>query len=270
VHLLYTDEVNMKPEESEFFIYAGVSIPCDHAAALHDDVEELRGRNGYQPEDPLKFNTAERRAHVNRQQHLTAKRELMAAAANRGVKLFASFLLHNIVQGGDVDEARYNEINRVCYHFDDYMQRVNDYGLVLVDTFSEKRLNRVLCETFSIGLTNMPFSNALRLRRILGCHQATIGTSHFTSVVDVVIGAVRYAVNARKENPPVCENLIRQLAPLCIPSRSGNRKISDLSINFSPKQIKVKAYLEKYTELCTFLRDNGIDPQEEPTDLSGT
>jgi hypothetical protein len=49
VHLLYTDEVNMDPDNSEFFVYAGVSIPGENAAALHADIEALRKRNGYKP-----------------------------------------------------------------------------------------------------------------------------------------------------------------------------------------------------------------------------
>jgi hypothetical protein len=57
--------------------------------------------------------------------------------------------------------------------------------------------------------------------------------------------------------------LITQLAPLCIPYNTGATKISDLSINFSPKEIGVDAYLNQYRELSTFLRENGIDPAVE-------
>jgi hypothetical protein len=124
----------------------------------------------------------------------------------------------------------------------------------------------VLREKFSIGLTgNRPFSKTLPLDRILGYHLATIGTSHFTSVIDVILGSLRYAVNMRKENRPVAKVLINQLAALCIlescfvrltedPKTPGPfvkvQKASDLSINFSPKTIKVGKYLDQYKELC--------------------
>jgi hypothetical protein len=266
MYLLYTDEVNLDPSTSEFFVYAGVTIPGEEAALLHSDIADLRERNGYQPGDPLKFNIADRPAHVNKQQHLDAKRELMAAAANRGVKLFASFLLHSIVESGDVDAARRKEINRICYHFNKYWaHRAKDHGLVLVDTFSDPKLNDHLREKFSIGIEGkLPFSKKLLLNRILGYHQATIGTSHFTSVVDVVIGAVRYAVNTRLKKPEVCKTLIGQLAPLCIPYSPGNGKTSAWSINFSPKNIKSSQYFKQYLELCKFFRDHGIDPAEGP------
>jgi len=179
----------------------------------------------------------------------------------------ASFLLHNIVKDCNTEQARRNEINRICFHFNAYLHRLEDYGLVLVDMFTDPELNNVLREKFSIGIKgNLPFSEKLPLDRILGYHQATIGTSHFTSVIDLVLGALRYAVNTRKENRPVCKLLIGQLAPLCIPyGRAGNAKVSDLSINFSPKEIRVKKYLDQYTELCAFVRENGIDAGQEPT-----
>jgi hypothetical protein len=266
VYLLYTDETNMNPDNSEFFVYAGVSIPGDKAAALSAEIESLRKRNGYQAGDVLKFNTVERPPHINGQQHLAAKRELMGAAVQHGVKLFASFLLHNIVRDGDTDQARRNEINRICFHFDEYLRTVDDYGLVLVDTFTDLELNRVLREKFSIGITGkLPYSQRLPLPRILGYHQATIGTSHFTSVIDVVLGALRYAVNTRARKRTVCKTLIGQIAPLCIADGSANGRVSDLSINFSPKEVRVARYLDQYKQLCAFLRESGIDPGEEPS-----
>jgi hypothetical protein len=124
----------------------------------------------------------------------------MDAAARHGVKLLASFLLHKIIKDGDAEQARRNEISRICYHFDAYLSRVADNGLVLVDTSTDPRLNNVLREKFSIGITgSLPSSKTLPLTRILGYHQATVGTSHFSSVIDVVLGSLRYAVNSRNQ-----------------------------------------------------------------------
>jgi hypothetical protein len=72
MHLLYTDEVNMNSENSEFFVYAGVAIPGDNAAGLSTDIDELRKRHGYKPGDLLKFNTVERPQHVPAEAHLNA------------------------------------------------------------------------------------------------------------------------------------------------------------------------------------------------------
>ena len=72
MHLLYTDEVNVDPENSEFFVYAGVAIPGDNAAALSTAIENLRTHYGYQPSDLLKFNTRERPGYISPEQHLAA------------------------------------------------------------------------------------------------------------------------------------------------------------------------------------------------------
>ncbi len=45
---------------------------------------------------------------------LDAKRELMEAAARHDVKLIVSMILHSIATSPE--DARLNEINRVCYH----------------------------------------------------------------------------------------------------------------------------------------------------------
>lgn len=160
------------------------------------------------------------------------------------------------------------KINRVCFHFNAYLHRVKDYGLVLVDTFNDPQLNSLLREKFSIGISGrLPFSKALRLDRILGFHQAMIGTSHFSSVIDVILGGLRYAVNLRRENKPVCRALIGQLAPLCIRSEYSD-KISDLSINFSPKGIRSAKYLAVYKELAAFLAEDGIEPDVQPSETT--
>ena len=91
MYLLYTDEVNVDPENSEFFVYAGVAISGEKAPEFSTDIEKLRRRHGYGPGDLLKFNTRERPAHISREQHLDAKRELMEAAG----RMVSSSLHHS-------------------------------------------------------------------------------------------------------------------------------------------------------------------------------
>lgn len=108
MYLFYTDESNLDPAKADFFVYAGVAIPGDHAAALSAEIDALRARRGYQPLDTLKFTSHGRPSHVSAQQHLDAKRELMEAAARHDVKLIASMILHSIATSPK--DARLNEI----------------------------------------------------------------------------------------------------------------------------------------------------------------
>jgi hypothetical protein len=45
LHLLYADEVNVSPENSEFFVYAGIAVPGDRAGQLSEEIDELRKKS---------------------------------------------------------------------------------------------------------------------------------------------------------------------------------------------------------------------------------
>ena len=268
MYLLYTDEANINPVEENFFIYGGVSIPGEEAGPLSERICTIRADLGYKPTDLLKFNTTQRPEHISPEDHREAKRQLILAAAKHGVRLFASFVLHKIATSPD--EARRNEINRIVYHFDCFLARENDYGLVLLDRFDDS-LGPVaahLREKSAIGLVGMPFSDTMKLPRILGYHMVSIGTSHFCSLVDVVIGSLRYAVNNRQKTgkqQDVARVLIGQLAPLCVQNPYGG--VDRISISFSPLTITTPAYLEMYKDLHCFLADGGIEARQQPSNV---
>lgn len=110
----------------------------------------------------------------------------------------------------------------------------------------------------------MPYSKSLTLDRILGYHVSSIGTSHFCSLVDVVVGSLRFAVNNRNKSASqqVSNLLLQQLAPICI--RDSGDKVSELSIFFSPKTVRVPSYLDMYEDLHQFLASAGMTPSQFP------
>jgi len=166
MHLLYTDETNIDPAISDFFAYAGVAIPGEVAGHPSSRNEAARADNGYGVDDLLKFNTKERPGHVSPEAHREAKRQVLEEAASHGVKLFCSFILHRVASSRQ--DARLNEINRICDHFNCYLNRVSDHGLVLIDTFQDTNLLAFLRQKFSLGLKGLPYSSSYRLDRLLG------------------------------------------------------------------------------------------------------
>jgi hypothetical protein len=263
MHLLYTDETNLDPATSDFFTYAGIAVPSDAAGTLSKGIDDLRTHYGYGPNDLLKFNTKERPKHISADAHKNLKRDLMGAAVQNRVTLFASFIMHRVATSPA--DARRNEINRICFHFNCYLNRVNDHGLVLIDTFQDNLLSRFLREKFSVGLVGLPYSATYRLDRVLGFHLASIGSSNFCSIVDVVLGALRYSINARKDQAKsqVTQTLLAQLAPLAIRAPSG--KVEEISFFFSPKTIRAPSYLKEYEALHSYFAQNGLDCQQRPT-----
>jgi hypothetical protein len=264
MYLLYTDEVNTEPSK-DFFVYAGVSIPGENAGIISQEIDRLRLEYGYRPKDILKFNTVERPTYISPEQHRNIKKEVIEIVGKHKVKLFSSFILHKI--STSPEDARLKEINRVCYHFDCFLNHKKSKGLVLIDPFQDRRLRDHLCEKFSIGIMGLPYTPVSRLQNILGFHIAYIGTSNFCSLVDIVLGSLRYAVNNRenKTTKGVAKTLISQLEPLCI-REEISKKVSELSIFFSPKIIKEPSYRLEYIKLHAFLKEGGIEPSQYPSD----
>ena len=117
-------------------------------------------------------------------------------------------------------------------------------------------------------ITGMPYSERLRLSNIMGFHYSAIGQSHFSSLIDVLIGSMRFAVDAfssqQERALETAQLLVRQMSPLF--ERESEGTVSELSINFSPKIIKVAKYRERYQALKDFFSSCGCEPHQEITE----
>lgn len=192
MHLLYADETSLEATRHEFFLYGGVAIPCDKALELHPAIETLRSECGIPEDFHIKFNPGPQ--HLNHSAFIGLKKRLMELAANAGCTLLTTISHHKILTS--VEEARRGEINRIAFHFNSLLNRLDDCVLVLIDRFTDKQSDAHVREKFLIGLTGMPYSKKMRLERILGFHYSAIGQSHFSSLIDALIGSMRFVIDA--------------------------------------------------------------------------
>jgi len=191
---------------------------------------------------------------------ISLKKDIISATVEAECELFVSLILHDIAKSPN--EARLNEINRIAYHFNCYLHQSNESGLVLIDRFSDSDVDSHLREKFNIGVTNLPYSAEYRLDKILGFHYSAIGQSNFTSIIDIVIGSLRFAINEYAKNPENPKQssieILKLLSSLLV--NSDTEKVPEIKLFFSPKTIKVAKYREKYQGLKDFLITCGIDP----------
>lgn len=264
MYLLYCDETNMEEKSGDFLLYAGVSIPPDTAAALTESIEYARHRHKVAPDFALKFNPGPPK--LEHAGFIALKEEIITQAAKHGVRMFAYVVLHDIAK--DKDEARRNGINTVLYHFDCYLNRMKDQGIALIDRFNDKsnKIDSHTREKFAIGVVGMPYSGEMRLANILGVHYSTIGQSQFCSLVDIVVGSLRFAMNAHTredaKNRATAGTLLKLLSPLFFredSDRSASEKVSELGFCFSPKAVTVAKYRSKYEGLKAFLAEHGVE-----------
>ncbi|MEK7882973.1 DUF3800 domain-containing protein [Methyloversatilis sp. NSM2] len=257
MYLLYCDESNLEEKDNDFFVYGGLAVEANAAVALSAAVEKIREDAGIAPDFVLKFNPGPK--HLTHQEFSAVKQAVIQAAVQHKAIFLASLILHNVATSPD--EARRNAINTICFHFDCLLSRPKSHGLVLIDRFEDKKIDGHLREKFSVGLTGLPYSEKMRLNRIIGFHYSAIGQSHFGSVIDIVLGSFRFAVNAhtRQEQGklPTAKTMLDLIAPLFF-SENPKGLISEISLCFSPKVIKAAKYRTRYEQLKAFLSENAI------------
>ena len=265
MYLLYSDESNLEPQDSTFFIYGGIAINTEKAKDLSDDLQRIRNESGISPDFILKF-----KPKPNNLEHSTfndCKKRIIQKAVERECLLFISLINHNIAN--TPEEARRNEINRVSFHFNSFLNRRRSSGLMLIDRFDDSQIDAQLREKFSIGLHGLPYSDPFKLDRILGYHYSAKGQSNFGSIVDIVICSFRYAINVfcKNEEPRLetASRLLRLIAPLFY-KEEGESRVSEISLFFSPKIIRAPSYRQEYEKLKEFLSNNGIITAQEITD----
>lgn len=256
----------MEERAGDFLIYGGLAIDGARALDLSQAIDMIRAGARVSPDFKLKFNPGPER--LSHEEFIGLKQAVIEAAVEHGVKLLVYVILHDIATNRD--EARRYGINTVCAHFDWLLNRRGGPGLVLLDRFNDEgnRIAAHLSEKFSVGLRGLPYKNKMRLEHIVGLHYSVVGQSHFPSLIDIVLGSLRFAINAQTRNQQgsmeTAQRILGILAPLFY-REPANAPVSELSFQFSPKVIIRGVYREKYQALKDFLAAAGIDTQQPIT-----
>ena len=263
MHLFYADETSLDPARHEFFVYGGLAIPSDTCFDLHSKCEAIRQAFRIPADFLVKFNPGP--SHLDHPQFIDLKKALIAAACEANCRFLSTIFLHKI---GTMEKARLWEINRLSFHFNSFLSARSSHGLILIDRFSDKQLDPHLREKFQIGLRDMPYSKEMRLGRVMGFHYSAIGQSNFPSLIDILIGSLRFVVDAFSHDSQVEKDtariLLAQMGPLF--ERCSDGRVSVLSLNFDPKVIKADAYRTRYQSLKDFFTSCGLEPEQAITD----
>jgi hypothetical protein len=266
LHLLYCDESNIEERAGDFMIYGGVVFDAARALELSHAIDGLRARARVGRTERFKFNPCPE--GLSHERFNALKQAIVEAAIAHGAKVLVYVILHDIAT--NPDEARRNGVSTVCYHFDCLLNRLRGPGLVLIDRFRDEgnRIDAHLAEKFSVGVRGLPYTREMRLKNIVGFHYSAVGQSHFPSVTDIVIGSLRFAINAHTRNARASLDTARRLLGILAPlfyREPENAPVSELSFLFSPKVIKADRYRQTYQALKDFLAEAGIDTQQPIT-----
>ena len=224
---------------------------------MSQEIDEIRAKFGVPREFRLKFNPGPK--HLSHDDFIALKQSIIEATARQKTTLFISLILHDVATSPA--DARRNEINRVCYHFDCFLNRRKSPGLVLIDRFDDKAIDAHLAEKFSVGIIGLPHTKEMRLSNIVGFHYSAIGQSNFTSVVDILLGSIRFSMNGLTRNDPKARDTAKKVIPILSPMffrEEGQTTVSELGIFFSPKVIRSDKFRASYQGMKDFLAECGV------------
>ncbi len=263
MYLLYCDETNLVPAAGDFLIYGGVTIPADNAHAFSIAIDQLRAEAGVDREFSLKFNPGP--DHLTHRQFIDLKQRIFELCVDHYLKLLCYVVLHDIATTPDV--ARRNGINKVALNYDLILGTENACGIVLIDRFTDEgnRINHHLNRKFSVGI-EFPNNVQRRLGNILGFHYSAIGQSHFPSVIDILLGSLRFAINRHTRNQEnhaaTARTLLGNLNPIFWRGENDTA-IPEWGFSYSPSGlIQHTGYRQQYINLKSFLAENGLPTQQ--------
>lgn len=257
VHWLHLDETNATIGDGPFFIFGGLIMTPDQAVAIHGDVEEIRQRFNFQPNDSFKFQTASRPAQVSVEDFGHAKRDAIEILIKREVPMVVYVVLHKIAVGG-VEENTQMALNVLLAHFNfRYLMPIDGLGMVTVDRLPGNSAFEHMQERFSEGIS-LPGGRQERLSSIMHVSFSADRMSHLASLVDITLGSFRYCVNAAfgQGKAEVAAEMMSPLGrALWHEELSGVHQIGGRGYLPYPLEVRSVVYQSAYEELSKRLSD---------------
>lgn len=250
MHILFTDETNMRPGRgATFFIYGGLFLPVQAIPDLHDGITAIRENLQYAPTDELKFETNSRPDHVSIANCTQAKRDVVALCRELDCKFIAYVILHAIV----ANQPRRNIVlwaaDHVLGRFNRYLTGVDDIGIVAVDNLPVNAQFRYLSDKFSCGLK---FGNrTIELDRIKLFSATCSNASHISSAMDIVLGSFRYCVNSPR-NAAAAREMLTNVINLMWHTKDGDTfHVLDKGLISRPliNNIRHEPYKQQYRDM---------------------
>jgi len=252
--LLFGDEADSdRGRGQKFFVYGAVFAPTNSLQALHAEVEKARADTGLKTTDSLKFASRTKPQSMSADAHRGLKKEVMRLAREVGnVKFCAYVMLHELARNQEQNELVQWGANSVLGKFNEFLEESKSHGYALLDRMPVDNPYAYLKEKFQTG--NSFKDKQIRLDRILGFGHVCDGSSHMSSVADVMLGAFRYCVNepdnveAGKEMFPVLMSMMWKR------ERGGKIYVNNCGLLLRPLKIDVAKHQAEYDILLSRLQ----------------
>lgn len=251
--LFIGDETNVtQSKQSRFFIYGGLIINANNCAEANVKVEVIRKKYNFPIKHEFKFDTRSRPKLLSIPEFSEAKNEVLDLCHELEAR-FMVYAVHHDIAGTQGINTWLWALKTLLCQFDLFLQREKSHGICLVDRFDNDFT--VLRGIHQEGVDPAFWGGRLphRLENIWCYGTVSIGSTHISSMVDIVLGAFRYCVNEiTKQTVPI--QLYSKVRPLMLCEGGDLKKIEEWGLFLRPKEIKAESYKQDYDLLVERLK----------------
>lgn len=234
-YIFFADEADQdKKEDGTFLIYGGAAILADDLPKLNSDIDSIRQEFNFLNSHSLKFSPNDKPDHLSNIEFIEVKKRVFECALQRNVKFFSYAFNNNCARKEDGHKIKISwGADQLLAKFNSFLHDNQDYGLVAFDQTPFKGHRNYLKDKFNTQrLEKTKYKSTDRILAYTTCYD---GTSHLSSVADIMVGSFRMIVNQ-----PERTNAGRELAQLLkhVFARDLKKedcmKITDYSMSIRP------------------------------------
>ncbi|WP_170443263.1 hypothetical protein [Ruegeria arenilitoris] len=243
MYIMYADEADQDGSK-EYLIYASVFFPSDQILKIHNGMIGIRNKFGFAPGDKFKFSPGGISKSISREAHAAAKNEALKLAAKHQYKACCYITPHSIAKGQTHENRLKFGINTLLMKFDQFLrENGNAPGVAKFDRTSDFKQEQYFKEIFENGILFQKDNKSFKLNNIVSIDNTLNGTSHLSSLTDIVVGSFRFVINEPNKDL-VGAKLLKSLSNLLwgVKDKNGVLLVRERGFCIRPKNVAVAGY----------------------------
>lgn len=236
MYLAFLDEAGHTSPKG-FTVCGLTAIKADKAATLSHSIDIYRRTILKIDDDVLLKSAAQHRVKgTSAQDHLEVKKKIISLGASQDIVFMGYAYFNQAAYTFDPDRNRLFGFNVLISRFDKFLKQTKSHGSVTVDRLNLSKKSdqgyknsfEYLQEKFQKGNHHKNRNNWIPHERVLSFPTSCEGTSHFSSVNDILTGSLLYLING--DNPEARKALQEQLTSVMWKGKSGEFRDHGLSL----------------------------------------
>lgn len=249
------DETNRHVGDDGFFIVGGLIFNDEQTIKVHQGIEQIRIRHGFQPTDKLKFQTSSRPEAMPAAVQTLAKNAVIKLLAEQQVKMVTYLGINAIIKSKSEDLRMKWALDALVLRYLHFLELNDDYGEMIMDR-DDTMIDHLRERFQSPALFRNP------RQRLFMFGTTSDGLSHLSSAVDIALGGFRYCVNKEAKTDrdhEVAQAIFGPITQLMwgIQRQDGVKQIGGYGFNLRPKAPRKPAFKQRYEELTARLTQLG-------------